>query len=132
MSIFERQKEFHSLVKYNITKNKQTGSGQIDNIRIAPITSLRINPNFVHYLYENYIVFVSGCNLVIYDCKAKTQKFLMRKHNQFKITSLSIGYVTKTETIIESNPSRRLKRSSIDEIIEKIAKTKEILICLGE
>ena len=57
MSIFERQKEFHSLVKYNITKNKQTGSGQIDNIRIAPITSLRINPNFVHYLYENYIVF---------------------------------------------------------------------------
>ena len=56
----------------------------------------------------------------------------MRQHNQFKITSLSIGYITKTETIIESNPKKRFKRSSIDEIIEKIAKTKEILICLGE
>ena len=57
----------------------------------------------------------------------------MRKHNQFKITYLSIGYMLKTEKVFESNFEKKLsKRNSIDEIIEKITTTKEMLICLGE
>ena len=40
-----------------------TGPGEIENVRVSPSISLRINPNFIHYLYENHIVF--GKNLVI-------------------------------------------------------------------
>ena len=107
-------------------------------MRLSPSISLRINPHFIQYIHENYIVFVSGCNLVIYDCQIKAQRFLMRKHNALTITYLSIGSIFKTQLTkdISSkiiNMERRFyKRNSIDSIRERIEKNKEILICLGE
>ena len=79
--MFDYIRDFHSL----------TGPGNIQNIRLHPQTSLRINPNFIHYLTDSFIVFVSGNNLVIYDFETKEQKFLMRKNNQRKITYLNVG-----------------------------------------
>ena len=110
MSIFDKYRDFHSLVKIKyIIKQYQTGPGEIQNLRLSPTTSLRINPNFVHYIFENYIVFVSGCNLVIYDCQKKAQRFLMRRHNHLKITYLSTGSTLKTNIVRDfSSTDRRI------------------------
>ena len=58
----------------------------------------------------------------------------MRRHNHLKITYLSTGSTLKTNIVRDfSSTDRRIyKRNSIDSIKERIEKTKEILICLGE
>ena len=100
-----------------------TGPGEIENVRVSPSISLRINPNFIHYLYENHIVFVSGSNLVIYDLETQKQKFIMRRNNQFKITYLSVGTVTS-----KKKEQTMRKGSNMSEA----QKDKDVLICLGE
>ena len=91
---------------------------------------MRINPNFIHYLYDNHIVFISGSNLVIYNLETQKQKFLIRRNNQLKITYLSVGTVNsskKREVIV---PSSNRKNSVLSE--RDSQKEKDTLICLGE
>ena len=129
MSMFDYIRDFHSL----------TGQGNIQNIRLHPQTTLRINPNFIHYLTDSFIVFVSGNNLVIYDFETKEQKFLMRKNNQRKITYLNVGIGLKNLNPTVENVDKKIldksykKRKSAIELEQiKISLMKDILICLGE
>ena len=121
-----------------------TGSGEIENVRLWPEVSLRINPNFIEYLYDDHIVFVCGTNLVIYDIYRMKQKFLIRRNNQLKITYLSVGYVgnsRKKEALTNTSISnlKQSQKASSSLTASKIfsdrlnqEKFKDILIFLGE
>ena len=58
---------------------------------MQPKIGIKIIPDYINYVNENYIVFVSGCNVVLYNLKTKEQQFLIRKNNRRAITHISVG-----------------------------------------
>ena len=96
--------------------------------------ALQINPNFVQYVTDSIIVFISGCNVILYDINKKKQKFLMKKNNQRRITFLSVGALKSQQPNIEEKKTQKnIGQDTIDSenIIEK-NDLKDKLICLGE
>ena len=96
-----------------------------------PNLALRINPNFVQYVSENIIVFVSGCNIILYSLETKEQKFIPRKSTQRRITYLSVGHM-KTQ-----RPNDTFLNGTKSKLNYTINTThnfdlKDILICTGE
>ena len=92
---------------------------------------MRINPNFVQYVSENVIVFVSGCNIILYNLETKEQKFIPTKSTQRFITYLSLGNM-KTQ-----KPNETFMNGTKSKINYTINTThsfnlKDILICIGE
>ena len=74
--------------------------------------ALRINPHFVKYISENLIVFVSGCNVILYNFETKEQIFIPRKTTQRSITYLSVGHLkplksTESNSIFTSKSKNR-------------------------
>ena len=96
--------------------------------------ALQINPNFVQYVTDSIIVFISGCNVILYDINKKKQKFLMKKNNQRRITFLSVGSLKPQQPNIEEKKTQKsLAQDTIESenIVEK-NDLKDKLICLGE
>ena len=95
--------------------------------------ALRINPHFVKYISENLIVFVSGCNVILYNFETKEQIFIPRKTTQRSITYLSVGHLKPLKST-ESNSiftSKSKNRSSFFNVSQNYD-LKDILICIGE
>ena len=96
--------------------------------------ALRINPNFVQYISENNIVFVSGCNIILYNLETKEQKLIQRKTEQRRITYLSIGHAKSqkfNETFFQNTKSK-LNFSFHNTNNYESYDLKDIIICLGE
>ena len=96
--------------------------------------ALQINPNFVQYVTDSIIVFISGCNVILYDINKKKQKFLMKKNNQRRITFLSVGALKSQQSNIEEKKTQKsigLNTLESESIVEK-NDLKDKLICLGE
>lgn len=115
---------------FNETGTKETfsltGNGDIENVKLSPCTSLKINPNFIQYLYTNEIVYVSGSNLVIYNIETRKQRFLLRKNNHFKITYLSVGTVSSSYS--KKKDISKKQFTTKDATYDK----EKVYICLGE
>ena len=95
--------------------------------------ALRINPNFVHFINEKIILFVSGCNIVFYNLETKEQKFIQKNNSQRRITYLSIGEVKPEKNVFSFSKTtvKFQKRSSIFNFVEN-KEPKDILICICE
>ena len=94
--------------------------------------ALRINPNFVHFIAEKIILFVSGCNIVFYNLETKEQKFIQKNNSQRRITYLSMGQVKLDKNYSFSKTTIKFqKRSSIFNFVEN-KEPKDILICICE
>ena len=96
--------------------------------------ALQINPNFVQYVTDSIIVFISGCNVILYDINKKKQKFLMKKNNQRRITFLSVGALKSEQSNIEEKKTQRNIGQDTAESENTVEKNdlKDKLICLGE
>ena len=83
---------------------------------------IKIVPDYINYVTENYIVFVSGCNVVLYNLKTKEQQFLIRKNNRRSVTHLSVGTSKSSQNNISkiSNSNKDIKEKA------------EPLICIAE
>ena len=81
---------------------------------------IKIIPDFINFVKENYIVFVSGCNVVLYNLKTKEQQFLIRKNNRRRVTHVSVG----TVKVVQNN-KQNLNDKDVKEKIEP-------LICIAE
>ena len=83
---------------------------------------IKIVPDYINYVTENYIVFVSGCNVVLYNLKTKEQQFLIRKNNRRSVTHLSVGTLKSSQNNISkiSNSNKDIKEKA------------EPLICIAE
>ena len=99
---------------------------------MQPTLSLRINPNFVQYVSENTIVFISGCNIIFYNLETKEQIFIPRKTTQRRITYLSVGYSKTQQRMTDTyyNNTRSKLQYSINSTNN--FDLKDILICTGE
>jgi len=66
---------------------------------------IRIFPDYINFVTENYIVFVSGCNVVLYNLITKEQQFLLRKSSRKTITHLSVGStkISQNNHIFDTN-----------------------------
>ena len=81
---------------------------------------IKIIPDFINFVNENYIVFASGCNVVLYNLKTKEQQFLIRKNNCRNVTHLSVG-------------TTKVSHNHLTRINDKDSKEKtEPLICIAE
>ena len=101
--------------------------------------ALQINPNFVQYVTDSIIVFVSGCNLILYDLNVKKQNFLIKNNTHRRITFLSVGSMKSLQpqsqqaNIDLKTSTRNMNQESID--IDKYVDRNDIkhkLICFGE
>ena len=81
---------------------------------------IKIIPDFIKFVNEKHIVFVSGCNVVLYNLETKEQQFLIRKNNRRIVTHVSVG-------TFKSSQNRLLNLNDKD-IKDKI----EPLICIAE
>jgi len=63
----------------NSTFVSLTDIKEFRSLKLDPETSLKINPKFVQYVTDDLIVFISGCNLILYDLSLRKQKFLIKK-----------------------------------------------------
>ena len=82
--------------------------------------AIKITPDYINYVIENYIVFVSGCNVVLYNLKTKEQQFLIRKNNRRTVTHISVG---TSKVALNRSPNMNDK---------EIKYKKEPLICIAE
>ena len=101
--------------------------------------ALQLNPNFVQYLTDSIIVFVSGCNLILYDLNSKKQNFLIKNNTHRRITFLSVGSIKTSQ--LQSQPAAVDVKSSIKNMNQESIDTdnyidrndiKDKLICFGE
>ena len=79
---------------------------------------IKIVPDYINFVKENYIVFVSGCNVILYNLKTKEQQFLIRKNNRRRVTHVSVGTVKVSQNLILNEKDTK----------EKV----EPLICIAE
>ena len=95
--------------------------------------ALEINPNFVQYVTDSIIVFISGCNLILYNLNSKTQKFLLKKNTHRHITFLSVGSIKQNQNVDIKTNQKTMNQENLDadNYIEK-ADIKDKLISLGE
>ena len=96
--------------------------------------ALQINPNFVQYVTDSIIVFISGCNIILYDLNIKKQIFLMKKNTHRRITFLSVGSMKTQQPGVDLKSSQKnINQESIDtdNYIDR-NDIKDKLICLGE
>ena len=103
-------------------------------MKLEPSIALQINPNFVQYVTDSIIVFISGCNVIIYNIETKKQKFLLKKNNQRRITFLSVGTIKTQQTYMDfktSQKSQNLDSIDTENIINK-NDIKDKLISIGE
>ena len=105
-------------------------------MKLDPDISLKINPKFVQYITDDIIVFISGCNIIIYDLSLRKQKFILKKNDKRRITFLSIGTTKPSQTNLDNKTSLRNMNSmnpdsETDNLNEKID-LKDKIICLGE
>ena len=104
------------------------------NLKLDPNMALQINPNFVQYVTDSIIVFISGCNIILYDLNIKKQIFLMKKNTHRRITFLSVGSMKIQQPGVDLKSSQRnINQESIDtdNYIDR-NDIKDKLICLGE
>ena len=94
--------------------------------------ALRINPNFVQYVSENIIVFVSGCNIIFYNLETKEQNFIPRKTTQRRITHLSVGNIKTQQRLNETLYNHTKSRIQYSINNTQNFDLKDILICTGE
>ena len=69
--------------------------------------ALQINPNFVQYVTDSIIVFISGCNIILYDLNIKKQIFLMKKNTHRRITFLSVGSMKTQQPGVDLKSSQK-------------------------
>ena len=69
--------------------------------------ALQINPNFVQYVTDSIIVFISGCNIILYDLNIKKQIFLIKKNTHRRITFLSVGYMKTQQPGVDLKSSQK-------------------------
>ena len=138
MSGLDQKKNFISLVRkilFNAFINiLQTDIKEIKNLKFNPNIALQINPNFVQYVTESIIVFISGCNLILYDFNTRKQKFLMKKTNHRRITFLSVGSIKPQQQNIDAKVTQKTfnqENMEADNYSDKID-LKDKIICLGE
>ena len=81
---------------------------------------IKITPDYINFVTENYIVFVSGCNVVLYNLKTKEQQFLIRKNTLRTVTHISVGTFK-----VSQNRSSNINDKDIKYKIEP-------LICIAE
>ena len=95
--------------------------------------ALEINPNFVQYVTDSIIVFISGCNLILYNLNSKIQKFLFKKNTHRHITFLSVGSIKQNQNVDIKTNQKTMNQENLDadNYIEK-ADIKDKLISLGE
>ena len=103
-------------------------------MKLDPDISLKINPKFVQYITDDIIVFISGCNIIIYDLSLRKQKFILKKNDKRRITFLSIGTTKPSQTNLDNKTSLRNMNSmntdsEKDNLNEKID-LKDKIICL--
>ncbi len=51
----------------------------------------------IEFIQNNKVIYICGCNLVIYDLTHRTSQFIIRKYPAYSITSLSVGYRSEGE-----------------------------------
>ena len=105
-------------------------------MKLDPDISLKINPKFVQYVSDNIIIFISGCNIIMYDLSTQKQKFILKKNDQRRITFLSVGTIKISQNNSEIKTSQKAgtsinPESETDNISEK-NELKDKIICLGE
>ena len=95
--------------------------------------ALEINPNFVQYVTDSIIVFISGCNLILYDFNSKIQKFLLKKNTHRRITFLSVGSIKQNQNVDTKTNQKTVNQENLDKdnYTEK-EDVKDKIICLGE
>ena len=76
-------------------------------MKLDPEISLKINPKFVQYVTDDLIVFISGCNLILYDLSLRKQKFLLKKNEHRRITFLSVGNTKPSLNQLEIKNSQK-------------------------
>ena len=96
-----------------------------------------ISPDYITYVSEDTIIFVCGCNVVLYNFNTKKQTFLIRKNNHRQITHISVGKAKdKSNNFVSFNAANsNLSKDLIfsNEASEKLNNSKtEILICIAE
>ena len=139
MSGLDQKKNFLSLVSKKkdniiIAYIKQTDIKEIKNLKFYPNVALQINPNFVQYVTDSIIVFISGCNVILYDFNTKKQKFLMKKTNHRRITFLSVGSMKPPQQSLDTKVTHKtFNQESVeaDNYSDK-NELKDKIICLGE
>ena len=85
----------------------------------------------VQYVTESKIVFVSGCNVILYDFNTKQQKFLLRQNKQRIITSLSVGNSKSLQNKFDLTLTTRkaFTQTNFNFIRSEL---KDKIICVGE
>jgi len=51
----------------------------------------------IEFLRNNRIIYICGCNLIIYDLTTRKSQFILRRYPDFTITSLSVAYRSENE-----------------------------------
>ena len=93
---------------------------------------MRINPSIIHYVTESIIVFVSGCNVILYDFNTKEQKFLLRGSKQSIITSVSVGNSKSQQNKFDLTLTRRKAYYTQTNFNVVKSELKDKVICIGE
>ena len=136
MSGLHNSKIFHSLVSLKLfilmLIFSQTSPAKITDIKFKPYFSLRFNPNLVQFITDSIIVFISGCNVILYDFTTKSQKFLYRKVGHRYITSLSVGTYKSQKNKFETNLFNNIKYKTQTSFNFTRNDLKDIIICIGE
>ena len=61
----------------------------------------------MQYVTDDLIVFISGCNLILYDLSLRKQKFLLKKNEHRRITFLSVGNTKPSLNQLEIKNSQK-------------------------
>ena len=103
-------------------------------MNINPNLTLKINPLFIKYITDKILVFVSGCNIVLYDFRTKAQKFLFRKNKLHRITYLSIGSVKPQNFVPDNKISKSInvQQSQNNNEQDNSSDIRDKFICIGE
>lgn len=76
----------------------------------------------IEFIRNNKVIYICGCNLVIYDLTNKTSQFIIRKYPEYSITSLSVGYRSENEGYVcigEFNNSNNKSQISVINISDQ-------------
>jgi len=83
----------------------------------------------IEFLRDNKVIFICGCNLVIYDLTNRNTHYILRRYPEYLITSLSVGYRSETEGYVCIGEYNNQNFKSQISVINLFDHSKQYLLC---